>query len=107
MEGERLATLSLFSVLVDIQDITCIRQKIRDKNTAFINGAEVKPWDLVAFVRETIVKNINYWRAKEIIGTPTVQSPNTTFSRTQPHAQPNHRKQTLSIAASMVLYLPG
>ena len=92
MEGERLATSSLFSVLVDIQDINRIRQKIRDKNTAFMNGKNIKPWDLVAFVPETIVKDIKYWRSEEIIGAPAVQSPNTTFlANTAPHAaQPSN-----------------
>ena len=91
MEGERLATSSLFSVQVDIQDINGIRQKICKKNTAFMNGQEVKPWDLVATVRETITTDINYWKTEEIIGTPSPQSPFTTFlaNTAQRAAQPS------------------
>ena len=90
MEGERLATMSLFSVLVNIQDINGIRQKIRDMNTKFMTGETVKPWTLVAFVRDTIATDINYWRVEEIIAPISTQLPNASFlANTAPRADQN------------------
>ena len=79
MEGEKLATLSLFKVLVHIQDINGIRQKIRDKNTKFMNGEEMKPWTLVAFVRDTIATDVNYWRVEETTAPLSTPLPNASF----------------------------
>jgi len=71
--------MSLLKVLIDIQDINGIRQKIRNKYTKFLEGEPLTPWDLIANVRDTIAKDNNYWQTEEIIATDFSQSPNTSF----------------------------
>ena len=79
MEGARLATMSLLKVLINIQGINGIRQKIRDKHTAFMDGQDLTPWDLIADVRDNISRDSNYWQNEEITGNTPSQSPNTSF----------------------------
>ena len=83
MEGVRLAIMSFFKVLVNIQDINGIRQKIRDKNTTFVNGEDITPWNLVAEVRETIAADIDFWKSEGIVGTPSSEAPTLSFWQTK------------------------
>ena len=105
MEGANLTTMSLLKVLIDIQDINGIRQKIRDKNTKFLEGEPLTPWDLIADVRDTIAKDANYWQNEEIIGNTPSQSPNTSFlanaNTTHNAPAPTQKKSTPQLGATI------